>query len=283
MKRFVTLSALLLSHLVTTFGETSQYIPKSHELPATSEVRLLLPASVGASTPWMLGVEVVKVNSSPRFSLSRMSVRPTGNKLMPFFPDQFTELDPSVRGGDISVSFATASSDPILIYFVVPKGKKVTILAGDRTLFSSAIEQDVLLKNGVARREPLVGPASLAMTYVTPDYTLPVPRATVRDGVAHVNLALLKSHVNSWVRPEPVRAQGCCTAMTVEHEVVIGLDGRVAEVRQLAGDPSSGSIVTQALRQWVFRPFEIEGRTIVARARVPFTVTRSGAFVSPLL
>jgi periplasmic protein TonB len=60
----------------------------------------------------------------------------------------------------------------------------------------------------------------------------------------------------------------------VKMTVVIGVDGKVQQVRLISGHPLLAPAAMHAVRQWVFKPFQHDGIQVraIAHIEVPFTL-----------
>lgn len=259
-------------------------------VPAGSELTIELPAVVGASVPWIAGFQIASGYESIGISVTRAFLKSTGSWAVPFVLERFEELNPDVSGNRIIVRFDDQRSDPLMIYVKASPGHKVTIMAGQRNLFVGVIGWDTIVKDGRPYTHRVVGPASVPWALLLPleaAAALDAPRVFEKGATVRANLSALKEHLIAGARPQLSGSTPCCASVTLpeffEFEITISPEGKVVAVEQIGGDVALGNVVMASLRLFSFRPFEVNGRRLSVTARVPFTLTKGGNFISPLL
>jgi protein TonB len=70
-------------------------------------------------------------------------------------------------------------------------------------------------------------------------------------------------------RPEfPRQALDARVTGTVEIEITIGTDGRVKSARATKGDPRLRTTALEAVKQWIYRPATLNGKTIESQRQI---------------
>lgn len=92
-----------------------------------------------------------------------------------------------------------------------------------------------------------------AKSPTTPAYSLPAPE----PGRARISSAVMNARVTR--RVEPVYPSSGAPSTAVVLRVFIGKDGRVSEVSRVAGPELLATPAIEAVRQWEFQPYLING------------------------
>jgi len=119
---------------------------------------------------------------------------------------------------------------------------------------------------------PLAPPVSPAATAAKPATLAPEPIAPKRYKVGGVFIAGVPIHR---VEPEyPDLARKARIQGKVELEAVVGIDGRIRELKLLSGQPLLVRAAMDAVKQWIYRPYMLDGDPVemVQPINVTFTL-----------
>jgi periplasmic protein TonB len=117
------------------------------------------------------------------------------------------------------------------------------------------------------------GPAAIPLSAIS---STPAPPAPVKAGAAPpaANPAppggrLEEAQLISGRRPEfPRQALDARVTGTVEIEITIGTDGHVKSARATKGDPRLRTTALEAVKQWIYRPATLNGKTIESQRQI---------------
>lgn len=263
----------------------SRSIPTGWTTIALEEVgenlQLVLPDPVNQR--WVLGVEV-KPDGKDRVDISEARLKTLAITRIRTL-EQVSAYDRSkVRTSRGAVSVEGSGNDSVLVVSVeMVRPRVVDISGGGSTPTRLRVENSVLLVDGSPTGKGFSGRHELILiagfgSGSTSASATSVPTRT-QQGTYVVAADLLRSHLIRYVGFGPVAEHAGPRTLIVHIE--IGPDGAVKDVR-CQGDESGdlSSMIAATLRQWTFRPFQVNGRVESVQARFPVLVTPEGRVAS---
>lgn len=172
-----------------------------------------------------------------------------------------------------------------VLHLSLPSELAVSLYVDNRLLSAGPLSKDTLIKGGriIAARhaEPRM---ALMEAMMTPPENVPVANdedVVVPPPATHPDLPWQAgwSKIERLVIDSPVPAysggrQGdCVNCHFAVLEIVLGKEGQITEGARLAGGNEVAGVALQALRQWRFRPFLVDGKPVKVKAVVSVRVT----------
>jgi TonB family protein len=112
----------------------------------------------------------------------------------------------------------------------------------------------------------------IALVALTGCSTPREPTPTDGEQPALILAAEARAHLTSAPEPAyPLFAKAAGVAGAVHYEIDISADGRVAAARLVHGSPMLEQTAREAIMQWRFSPFHVDGRVVPARTIVTLT------------
>lgn len=248
-------------------------------------VQVSLPASA-ENYPWIVGIHID--DGKPGFasimqvqmddSISEGIRKPNAVVNVP--AEKLTTAP-----GVISVQQGASGNENLIVYLVVPSGKKLILQNNAKAVTQFEIKTDTIIHNGVITAQKVNGLHTLiSRLLITQSVRSTSDSSEVTKGRAGKYVALpkaIRSHLLSSVRPQAGEA-----ALTNEGVILLKVEidenGKVVEVSSSATNEKLASICIEAVKQWTFTPFEYEGNRVRVNAAISFYVGQGRVISSAL-
>jgi hypothetical protein len=183
----------------------------------------------------------------------------------------------TIEGNTIQVVCDGNPGAVLNIYVATRQPIKISVNNSSGAIMSLAVQDGVLIRDGVAVHVKPVGMHQLIVEGVSP-FAGPAAGSIFHAGDT-VSLTELKSHIQSYSEPKLRLSGTAATAGIVRLQ--IDETGRVADI----SGPFVALLDAQALetiRTWVFQPFTSAGSVTKVTGTVPFRIAADGRVSSAL-
>lgn len=234
---------------------------------------------------WLIGVQVDDSNVGTFSALSanlEKGNQPFSKSLnsMKTWPQHLIQIRP----GTISVA-AKPTKDDLLLYVAMPTAKQIQVDVGEKTVCLTQVNQDIVVDPSGITATSVKGVAGLVMRSIIPAKSGDDSTPDVISGQGKKNIASpkgIKSHIISFVKPEMPLQVAVDKLESVVLKISIDEHGQIRDVVKLIGQEPYTSASERAVRQWKFRPFEVEGNRVEVSASIPFYFSSNGTVGSPI-
>ncbi len=292
MKHMSAIAAFSLLAAVQLFSQAdAPRETKSRNVPAEwttialeepgENLQIVLPEP--ASQRWVLGIEV-KPNGKDRLDIGEARLGTLAitriRKL-----EQVSAYDRSkVRTSRGTVFVEGSGNDSVLVVSVQMVRPRVVDISGGSAAPSRIRVADSVLfvdgsptGKGFSGRHELILVAALGTGKVG-GFAVSGPTRT-QQGTYVVGKDLLRTHLVRHVDFGGVASRTVPRSMIVR--IDIGSDGAVKDVRCDGEEPGDlSSMIAATIRQWTFRPFQVNGRAESVQAQFPILITPDGHVAS---
>ncbi len=228
---------------------------------------------------WLIGVQVDNSNAG---TVSALSAN-LGKGAQPFvksfgsmknWPQELIHA----QQGSVSID-AKSAKDGLLVYVAVPSGKQIQVDIGEKTVCLTQVSQDFVIDPSGITVAQVKGVSGLVMRSIIPPSSSNDSLPEVISDQGKKNIASpkgIKSHLISFVKPDMPAQVAVDKLETVVLKISIDVQGQVKDVVKLIGQEPYASASEKAVRQWRFKPFELEGKKVEVSASIPFHFSSNG-------
>jgi TonB family protein len=245
------------------------------------QVRLVFDRAV-AKSRWQVGVHVADVKEA-EITVALLTVKAAAGQPISRQIDKITnwpEAGINKSAGTIEFAGAPLSED-VAVHIIVPAGAKVSVLAGEESLFAAAVSEDLLINpKGISQKSMKNLAAIMLAAMISPTDREVI---TYGNNEKLVNLRMLKSHLQSSTRPEYPQQLRTGKNEHVLVKITIDASGNISQKSLSQGSPSLGNLCLTALNSWRFKPFIVDGAPSQVSGMIVFAFDRNGAVLVPVL
>jgi TonB family protein len=228
---------------------------------------------------WLIGVQVDNSNAG---TISALSAN-LGKGAQPFvksfnsiknWPQELIQA----QQGSVSIA-AKSAKDGLLVYVAMPSGKQIQVDIGEKTVCLTQVRQDLVIDPSGVTVAQVKGVSGLVMRSIIPASSSNDSLPEVISDQGKKNIASpkgIKSHLISFVKPDMPAQVAVDKLETVVLKISIDEQGQVKDVVKLIGQEPYASASEKAVRQWRFKPFELEGKKVEVSASIPFHFSSNG-------
>jgi hypothetical protein len=162
----------------------------------------------------------------------------------------------------------------LLVYAELPQGTNVSVGCEDRVLLTAPTSPTLLVYRGRILPHPVVGLGTLTQTVNENGLAPRAPKGELvrtPDGLYHLTSRGLTSHLITPTMPSyPFGVPTPRNRVFAAPRLGIDEAGNVKSVVRVMGDETLLALCEQAVRDWKFRPFLLDGKPIPVSSAVSF-------------
>lgn len=149
---------------------------------------------------------------------------------------------------------------PLCVYVEVPKNSSVWVLNGNSTIYRGAIGSGVLISGLKVTRQPITK-LDLIDLIIRSQFPPNIRKGGRSADFYTVAFDLVKSKIKKYIQPSFEAGSGPVLGSLLV-ELVVGADGRVAEVIYRRGPLEYFDRAREALAEWEFEPLLVDGKAV---------------------
>jgi|GEM_PF-3713233 len=257
--------AFAVSRIAAASGqESAQYLfshPKSMSIApgATIEIQI----GYVLKDDW---IGIAERESSEALSVQTAQVVPVDALRGKTVTPPLKPLDPdsliSQQGNRLSLSRDRVLV-PLCVYVEVPKNSSVWVLNGNSTIYRGTIGSGVLISGLNVTRQPITK-LDLIDIIIRSQFPPNIRKGGRPADPYTVAFDLVKSRIKKYIQPSFEAGNGPVLGSLLV-ELVVGADGRVAEVIYRRGPLEYFDRAREALAEWEFEPLLVDGKAVSFR------------------
>jgi|GEM_PF-3570974 len=292
----ITIGLLVLGSVLNIHAQHSEsfsgsfsgsWTPRKMPIPVPNDQLHLLLADLPPEVDWIVGV---RVDEEKQGKLAVGEVRFSGPSAPPRVPIRHISeivnwpMDRiKIRPGSIEVSGLSQLGGSLLVYIAVPSGTEVRIDGPNKPIAFAKVRDGLLVQNGVIIPEEVKGIPTLATRLIAPQRPKNTAELVKVRSQYFATPNVLASHLLAFRKPSyPTNVTASQHERMIKLSIKIDESGQVTEINRLQGEEAFLRSCEEAIREWKFRPFLVDGKPVSVTALVLFIFSESGVVSSPV-